>query len=94
MTTPFDSFLSEVDEGLNLSEKEIEVIRLLARDMNIEEISNAREVSQLAVKARLRQARTKVGCKNNYTLIAKAGQVKILYVTDADPSEFPPFDMG
>lgn len=74
----FDQFLQEVDQGLNLSEKEIDVVKLLARDMNIEEVSEALDISQSAIKWRLKQAREKVGCKHNYTLIAKASQAKLL----------------
>lgn len=74
----FDKFLNEVDGGLNLTDKEVEVIKLLARDMNIEEIANVLGVTQSAIKTRLRQARGKVGCKSNYSLIAKASQAKIL----------------
>lgn len=78
LSTWFDGFLTEVDNSLDLTEKEIEVIRLLARDMNIEEVAKNLSLTQSAVKTRLRQARTKAGCKNNTGLIAKASQAQLL----------------
>ncbi|MEO1110290.1 MAG: LuxR C-terminal-related transcriptional regulator [Pseudomonadota bacterium] len=74
----FDSFVDLASEAVELTEKEVEVVRLLAMDMGVNEIAGELDLTPAAVKARLKSARKRVGCRTNFSLIHKASRASLL----------------
>lgn len=74
----FDGFVELASDAVELTEKEIEVVRLLALDMGVNEIALELDLTPAAVKQRLKSARKRVGSRTNFSLIHKASRASLL----------------
>lgn len=72
-----------VDEALQaqLSERELEVLRLLARGMNNSEIAGALYVSEATVKAHLGRIMVKLGVRDRVQTVIKAAQSGLVHLS-------------
>jgi LuxR family transcriptional regulator len=74
----FDNFVDLAAEIVELTDKEIEVVRLLALDKSVNEIAVELDLTAAAVKARLKSARKRVGARSNNSLVDKATRNNLL----------------
>lgn len=68
----------EANHGNSLSQREKEILRLVARGVGTREIAESLFVSQTTIKAHLRRIAEKLRAKNRAEAVAKASEMNIL----------------